>query len=94
MTRLELRVSPGADRTRVTGRLADGRLKVRVAAAPERGEANEELVQFLARALGLARARVRVARGRSSRDKLVELDVEPERLRAWTEQFGAGEART
>ena len=89
MTKLALRVTPGADRTRVTGRLADGRLQVRVAAAPERGEANAELVQFLARALGLPRASVRVARGRTSRDKLMELDIDAARLRAWTESLGA-----
>jgi uncharacterized protein len=88
VTKLALRVTPGADRTRVTGRLADGRLQVRVAARPERGEANEELVQFLARALGLPRAAVRVARGRTSRDKLMEVDVDQARLRAWTENFG------
>ena len=88
MTKLALRVTPGADRTRVTGRLADGRLQVRVAAPPERGAANQELVQFLARALGLPRASVRVARGRTSRDKLMEVDVDPARLRAWTENFG------
>jgi len=88
VTKLALRVTPGADRTRVTGRLADGRLQVRVAAPPERGEANEELVQFLARALGLPRAAVRVARGRTSRDKLMEVDVDQARLRAWTENFG------
>jgi uncharacterized protein YggU (UPF0235/DUF167 family) len=88
VSKLALRVTPGADRTRVTGRLADGRLQVRVAATPERGEANEELVQFLARALGLPRAAVRVARGRTSRDKLMEVDVDQARLRAWTENFG------
>lgn len=88
MTKLALRVTPGADRTRVTGRLADGRLQVRVAAPPERGEANDALVLFLARALGLPRAAVRVARGRTSRDKLMELDVDQARLRAWTENFG------
>jgi uncharacterized protein len=85
VTALELRVSPGADRTRVAGRMADGRLKVRVAAIPEGGQANAELVQFLARALGVPRAAVRVARGRSSRDKTIELDVEPARLAAWME---------
>lgn len=88
MTKLALRVTPGADRTRVTGRLADGRLQVRVAAKPERGEANDELVQFLARALGLPRAAVKVVRGRTSRDKLMELDVDEARLTAWTQRFG------
>jgi len=87
VTALELRVSPGAERTRVAGVMADGRLKVRVAAAPERGQANAELVQFLARALGVPRAAVRVARGRSSRDKTIEVDVEPARLAAWVQSF-------
>jgi len=89
VTKLALRVTPGADRTRVTGRLADGRLAVRIAAAPEKGEANQELVRFLARALGLPRAAVRVARGRASRDKLIDVDVDQAKLRAWTESFGA-----
>jgi len=87
VTKLALRVTPGADRTRITGRLADGRLQVRVRALPEKGEANAELVQFLARALGLPRASVRVARGRASRDKLMELDIDAARLRAWTESL-------
>jgi uncharacterized protein YggU (UPF0235/DUF167 family) len=89
VTKLALRVSPGADRTRVTGRLADGRLQVRVAAQPEKGEANAELVRYLAKALGLPRASVRVAHGKSSRDKLVEVDVDAARLAAWTESLGA-----
>ena len=89
MTKLALRVTPGADRTRITGRLADGRLQVRVAAAPEKGEANAELVRYLAKALGLPRASVRVAHGRASRDKLIEMDIDAARLAAWTESLGA-----
>jgi uncharacterized protein len=91
--RLALRVSPGAERTRVAGRMADGRLKVRIAAPPEHGEANAELVRFLARALGLPRAAVRVAQGHGSRDKTVELQVTRERLEQWTSGFEPGEVR-
>lgn len=83
-------MSPGGARTQVMGRLADGRLKVRVAAPPERGRANAELTAFLARELGLRRGEVRVASGASSRDKVIEIDAAPERVRRWMESVEKG----
>jgi uncharacterized protein (TIGR00251 family) len=71
--RIAVRVSPGARRTELTGRHGAG-WRVRVAAPPERGRANEALVAHLARLLGLPKAAVRVAAGASSRDKIVEID--------------------
>jgi uncharacterized protein len=72
VTRLRLRVSPGATRSAVVGRHADG-WKVRVAAAPERGRANEAVVELLSATLGVPRSRVQVVSGRTARDKIVEL---------------------
>jgi|SRR6266536_5548259 uncharacterized protein len=71
-TRLRLRVSPGARRTELAGRYADG-WKVRVAAAPERGRANEAVVGLLARRLGIDRNAVSLVSGHAARDKVVEL---------------------
>jgi uncharacterized protein YggU (UPF0235/DUF167 family) len=51
-----------------------GGWKVRVAAPPERGRANEALVEHLALLLDLPRRAVRVAAGAGSRDKTVEID--------------------
>jgi uncharacterized protein YggU (UPF0235/DUF167 family) len=45
-----------------------------VAAAPERGKANAALVDLLAGALGVPRARVRVVGGQTARRKIVEVD--------------------
>ena len=72
-TRLRLRVSPGAPRSSVVGRHGDA-WKVRVAAAPERGRANDELVSLLSERLHLPRPDVRVFSGLAARDKVVELD--------------------
>lgn len=72
VTRLRVRVSPGAGRSAVVGRHGDG-WKVRVAAAPERGRANAALVQLLADALAVPRSRVQLVSGAASRDKIVEL---------------------
>jgi uncharacterized protein YggU (UPF0235/DUF167 family) len=46
---------------------------VRVAAAPERGRANEAVLELLAETLSLPRASVSLVSGSSSRDKIVEL---------------------
>ena len=71
-TRLRLRVSPGARRTGVVGRHGDG-WKVRVAAAPEGGRANDDLLLHLAKWLELPQREVSIVSGRLSRDKLVHV---------------------
>ncbi len=68
---LRLLVSPGARRTEVVGLQGD-RLKVRVAAAPEKGAANQELIAFLARTLKLPKAAFQLL-GAASRSKMVEV---------------------
>lgn len=72
VTRLRLRVSPGAARSAVVGRHGDG-WKVRLAAAPERGRANDALVELLSETLAVPPSTVRLVSGRASRDKIVEL---------------------
>jgi uncharacterized protein len=69
---VRLRVSPGARHAGVVGRHGDG-WRVRVAAPPERGRANEAVVHLLASTLSLSHAAVTVVSGHRSRDKLVEL---------------------
>lgn len=71
--RLDLHVQPGASRTEVAGLHGD-RLKLRVAAPPVDGRANDALVAWLATRCGMARHRVRLVRGERSREKTVELD--------------------
>lgn len=61
---------PGARCSELTG-VADGRLRVRLAAAAIEGRANDELVRFLAATLGVPRRDVSVSAGARSRRKLV-----------------------
>jgi uncharacterized protein YggU (UPF0235/DUF167 family) len=63
---------PGAPRTRSRG-VVGSALKVDVGAAPERGKANEELIRFLARELGLPRESLRIASGAGAREKSVRV---------------------
>lgn len=71
-TRLRLRVSPGANVAEVAGRHGDA-WKVRVAAAPERGRANDAVVDLLARTLAVPRSSVTLVSGHGARDKIVRL---------------------
>lgn len=71
--RLNVYVQPRASKTAFTG-MHDGCLKIRLAAPPVDGAANAALVEFVARRLGIARSRVRVAAGQTSRRKLLEID--------------------
>jgi uncharacterized protein (TIGR00251 family) len=70
--RLAVLAAPRASRTEVAG-LAEGRLRVRLAAPPAEGEANHELVRFLARTLGVPRSAVAVTAGAGGRRKTVEV---------------------
>ena len=80
MSVLKLRVSPGAKKSGFTGVLPDGRTKVSIAAPPVDGRANEALIAFLARALDLPKRSLRLAHGAGGRDKVVEVDLDPEEL--------------
>jgi hypothetical protein len=69
--RLALRVTPGA---RVEGvELGEGLLLIKVRAKPEGGKANDAVLDLVARALGVATSRLRLLRGATGRDKLVQI---------------------
>ena len=79
---LLLAVVPNARQTSVDG-LHDGCLRLRLAAPPVEGKANDALVAWLATALHLPRRGARLLRGTSSRRKQVELDLPPAAVAAW-----------
>ena len=84
---LEVRVQPRASRTEFAGLVGD-RLRIRLNAPPVDGRANAALVEFLADALDLPRARITLERGTSGRDKRLRLhrvaEIPPALQRALT----------
>ena len=70
---LTLHVQPGAKRTQLAGRHGNA-LKLRLAAPPVEGRANEMLRAFLADAFGVPQRNVTIVRGEASRDKIVRID--------------------
>lgn len=69
---LRLHVQPGAGRTAVVGRHGTA-LKVRVAAPPEGGRANEAVVALVATTLGVPAGQVELTSGATSRAKRVRV---------------------
>lgn len=67
---LSLKVSAKASRNAVTGWLGDA-LKISVTAAPERGKANQAVIETLAQALDIARTRIEIVAGHTQAQKRV-----------------------
>ena len=68
----KVRVVPRASRSEIVGE-HDGALRVRIAAPPVDGAANDELVRVLARAFGVARSAIEIAAGHASKLKTVRV---------------------
>jgi uncharacterized protein len=79
---LRVSVVPNAKRTEVVG-LHDGDLRVRLAAPPVDGKANDALVAWLARELDLPRREVSLLRGQSARSKQLLIAQPVALLQAW-----------
>jgi uncharacterized protein len=71
--RLEIRVTPNAGRNEITG-WKNGSLQVKVAAPPEKGEANKELVDFLSRSLGVRKSAISIITGLTGRNKTITVE--------------------
>lgn len=91
---LRLHVHPGAGRTAIVGRHGDA-LKVRVAAPPSGGRANEACAELIAEVLGVKPSQVTVTAGQTSRQKRLTISgIEPDEVaRLLGEATAAAESR-
>ena len=88
---LDVSVMPNAKRTVAEG-LHDGALRVRLAAPPVDGKANQCLIEWLADELGCPRRAVTLLRGQTSRRKQVLLALPVAQIAAWLAQRCPDEA--
>lgn len=68
-----VKVRPNAAKTRFRGPLGEDTFKVDVAAIPEDGKANEELVSFLAEEFGVKKGDVEIISGQTNPMKIVRI---------------------
>jgi len=87
---LRVRLTPRASRDQVDSWDGD-LLRVRVAAPPVEGKANDALLRLLAKALDVPPSRLRLVKGRTSREKVIAVEgVSQEDVRA---RLGGGKTR-
>jgi uncharacterized protein (TIGR00251 family) len=77
MARVTVKVHPRARRSGFAGRVGEA-WKLSLAAPPVDGKANDECVRFFAEFAGVARSRVRIVTGLTSRLKVVEIEGVPQ----------------
>lgn len=68
---LTLRVIPKSSKNEVVGVMADGSLKIKIAAVPEKGKANAAICEFLAAGFGVPKRNVEIVRGQTAAVKQV-----------------------
>jgi uncharacterized protein (TIGR00251 family) len=71
--RLAVKVTPNAGRNTITG-VKDGVLQVKVAAPPDKGKANKELIDFLSERLGVRKSAIAIITGHTGRNKIISIE--------------------
>lgn len=74
---LYVKVTPNSSKTKISGKFIDEKnqeyLKVNLAAVPEDGKANDELIKFLCKFLKISKSKIEILRGETSRIKVVKI---------------------
>lgn len=75
------RIVPGSSRTSPAGVL-DGMVKIKISVPPEKGKANQALIEFLAKKIGVKKKDISIIAGLTSKVKRIKIEgVGPEVLR-------------
>ena len=72
---LNVKITPNASKSSIEGVLGD-RMKIKIAAKPEDGKANKEVIEFLAKTLCVKKSDVEIVKGITSREKSVLVKTE------------------
>lgn len=71
---LRIKVLPKSPKNEIVETMADGTIKIRIAATPEKGKANAELTHFLADHYNLPKTAITIVSGKSDPLKLIRID--------------------
>ena len=71
-TLIDIKVVPGSSKTRIAGILGEA-IKINVAAAPEKGKANKELVKYLAKLLNVPKSGIKIVAGEKDQRKVLSI---------------------
>lgn len=70
---LEVKITPNASRNEIL-RWEENLLVIKIKGIPEKGKVNENLIDFLAKTLGIAKSQIKIVSGRASRLKKLNIE--------------------
>jgi uncharacterized protein (TIGR00251 family) len=73
---LKIKVTPNSSKNKIVGWLNDV-LKIRIAAPPQKGKANKELVEFLSEEFKIPKSSIEIKKGYKERNKIIEINSLP-----------------
>jgi uncharacterized protein len=71
-TKVQVKVLPNAGKNEISG-LSCGVWRIKIAAPPDKGKANKELIGFLSDILGLRKDQITLLKGQTSHNKLLAI---------------------
>lgn len=71
---IKIKVTPRGSKTEIIGELPDGTIRIKLAAPPVDGAANDALIKFLSKEWGIPRSRIQIKSGHAGRLKTIMID--------------------
>ena len=69
---IQVQIQPGSSKDQIIG-LHNGRLKIKISASLVDGKANQNLIEFIAKALGVSKSKIEILKGRTSKLKTLKI---------------------
>jgi hypothetical protein len=69
-----IKVLPRSSRNEVVGEMEDGTLKIKLTAPPVDGKANEALIELLADHFDIAKNKIKILKGLTSKNKIIQIN--------------------
>lgn len=69
---IAIRISPNARKSEILGWFGE-EIKIKIAAPAVDGKANQALIHFLSKSLGISQADITIVRGHTSRSKIIQI---------------------
>ena len=69
---IQVQIQPRSSKDQIIG-IHNGRLKIKISAPPVDGKANQNLIEFIAKAFGVSKSKIEIVKGRTSKLKTLKI---------------------
>ena len=85
--KMMIHITPNASRNEIVGRNISGEYKIKIQSPLVDDAANKNLIKFIARTVGVSKSKVRIISGIKSRNKIIEIDGNEEKIKQHMERI-------